>query len=144
MNNVVTFQDLLNMPSKKHYEPLDYRCFDYWNYFDSELSSYDKQRMINEGRIETKYIKCHCYDGRRTWELGYITFDAKPAFFFYAYGRDGYGKAIMDESNTYELTKYIKSLVHFEDYEIDKIYSLDDDATWITEFYGQSLFGEFG
>lgn len=143
----VTFNDLLKMPIELEQIGLDHRMFFNWNFFDDEYSSrLSYNRMNDEARIKTKFIKNFCFDGRRTWELGYITFDDKPVFFFNASGRDGcdnYGRAIINQSLLDDLEKYIISLCDFEDWEIENEYSLDDDATWMTNFYQQSLFDEF-
>lgn len=143
----VTFNDLLNMPIEKEEIGIDNRMFYHWKFFDDEYSHrIDSTRLEQDARVKVKFIKNFCFDGRRTWELGYLTFDDKPVFFFYASGRDGcdtYGRAIVDDVLSNELEKYIISLCSFEDWEIEKSYALSDDATWITEFYQQSLFDEF-
>lgn len=144
----VTFNDLLKMPVVEVENIIHYRCFYYWKFFDDELelSSDENAIVIKEDRVKTKFIKNHCFDGRRTWELGYITFDDQPVMFFYAYGRDGldgYGKAMINDHLYRDLIQYMKSLKDNEDFESDHIYDLDDDATWCTNFYGQSLFEEF-
>lgn len=143
----VTFTDLLNMPVEIVENTIDYRCFQYWKFFSHDINErVNEPKLRDECRTKTHFIKHHCFDGRRTWELGYVTFDNQPAFFFQAYGReglDGYGKAIVVQQTYEDLITYLNSLCTYEDYEVDINYSLYDDATWITNFYGQSLFGEF-
>ena len=145
--NKVTFADLLKMPIESESIGFDHRMFYYWKFFDDNYSArMDNELLINQARVKTKVIKNFCFDGRRTWELGYLTFDDVPVFFFYAGGRDGcdtYGRAIVDDVLSNELEKYIISLCSFEEWEIDQTYTLDDDATWMTNFYQQFLFDEF-
>lgn len=140
MENKITFSDIFNMPVVESENGIHYRCFYHWKYFDEDINyRLDTDAVIEQGRVKTCFVKKHCFDGRRTWELGYITFDGQPVMFFYAYGRDGvdgYGNAIVNESLRDDLIKYLKSLCDYEDYELETICTLNDDATWMTNFYG--------
>lgn len=143
----VTFNELLSMTIERTENKLDYRFFQYWKFLDEDLGDrYNSERLEDEKRVKVNYIKDFCFDGRREWVLGYVMFDGHPTFFFYAYGRDGvdgYGHAVVDMPMMDTLNHYIKSLCTFEDYEITSVYNIDDDATFLTSFYGQSLFDEF-
>lgn len=144
----VTFNELLNYEPEKVVYDIDYRMFDYWYFLDEGLRwNYDNEKLISEERVKTSYIKNFCFDGRREWILGYLSFDEKPVMFFYAYGRDGcdgYNNTIVNEVEYDNFNKYLKSLVLNKDLDPEQNTNLlSDDATWMTSFYDQSLFDEF-
>lgn len=146
---MTTFNDLLKLPVERVINGFDYRMTsNYWNFFKDkkQYDRYDNAALEDQDRVKTHYIKSHSFDGTREWNLGYLMFDDKPVMFFYSYGRggtDGYGNAIVNSVLLSELDSYINTLCEWEDYEIESVYSLSDDANWITKFYDQDLFDAF-
>lgn len=141
----LTFGDLLAMDVVRVSNDVDYRCFDYWHILPEDLRyNYDQDKLIESERVETKYIRETCFDGRRTWELGYTTFDGNVAFFFAGWGRDGidgYKHRIYGDGSTYNnLVGYIKSLCPAETENFTDPNVCDDDqADGFTTFYGLKL-----
>ena len=144
----VTFNDLLKYEPEKVVYDIDYRMFSCWHFLDEDLRwNYNNEKLISEGRVKTSYIKSFCFDGRREWILGYLSFDEKPIMFFYAYGRDGcdgYNNTIVNQFEYDNFSKYLKSLSQDDNTVSEQnTNTLTDDATWMTSFYDQSLFDEF-
>lgn len=95
-------------------------------------------------RIEIKYLKDFCYDGRRTWTLGYVEFDGTAIMMFNRAGREGddhYDAAYFDKEKVVEMTTYLLSLI--EEPSDFKVSSLEDDAGSFEEFYGDSIHSPF-
>lgn len=143
----VTYSDLLKFKPEEVMHDIDYRMFSFWHFLDEEIRfNFDNEKLILEERVTTSYIKNFCFDGRREWVLGYLSFDNKPIMFFYAYGRDGcdgYGNVIVNKFEYDIFLEYLKSLLNDNTVVKTEVVSLTDDATWMTSFYGQSLFDEF-
>lgn len=86
----MSFLDIIQLPVEHITFELSSRFFDDWYIFPEDLAhQYDEAAIQEQSRICVKYIKNHCYDGRRTWELGYIEFDHKPFVVFSGAGRVG-------------------------------------------------------
>lgn len=95
-------------------------------------------------RIEIKYLKDFCYDGRRTWTLGYVEFDGTVVMMFNKAGREGddhYDAAHFDKEKVVEMTTYLIGLI--EEPSDFKVASLEDDAQLFEEFYGDSIHTPF-
>lgn len=95
-------------------------------------------------RIEFKYLKDFCYDGRRTWTLGYVEFDGTMIMMFNRAGREGddhYDAAYFDKQKVVEMTTYLIGLI--EEPSDFKVSSLEDDAGPFEEFYGDSIHTPF-
>lgn len=145
--NPPTFANLMSLPSTLHDEPFDYRMFDYWNFFGNNFDKYEYDLSSVE-ELETRYIKKFEFDGRRSWEMGYVLFRGNPAFFFYANGRDGCDGYSIYKFDEYIIEKIVallnekyKNLPDWE-FDEDKPVSLNDPAP--TSQYGYDLlYNEF-
>lgn len=97
-------------------------------------------------RVTIKYLKEHCYDGRRVWELATVWLDGSPVMIIQNAGREGDDHSeryITDKEKFLEMCNYLLSLIHIEDpVQVDAI-NPDEELSDLTYFYGQSLFGKF-
>lgn len=100
--------------------------------------------LMDVPRIEVKYIKDFCYDGRRTWTLGYVEFDGVVVMMFKKAGREGddhYDAVYFDKEKVVEMTTYLLGLIE-EPSEFETT-SLEDDSDSFEEFYGDSIHTPF-
>lgn len=140
--NPPTYADLLKYPYEVLDEPLPYSCFGDWNTF-GDIGDFCYQypnKLKDQGLCETRSIKSFCFDGRRTWELGYILYKGEPILFYYGAGResrDSYGHTIVNESLYNELCNYLIKLSKEEQGLEQDIGSLNDTA--YINFYGHNL-----
>jgi len=102
---------------------------------------YDKCQ--EEERIEIKFYKDFCFDGRRTWTLGSIWFEGKPLMVFRNAGREGidhYSRFITNQELYHDMVAYLRSFCIDQDLEV---YDPDEDIEDLESFYGNTLDGEF-
>lgn len=132
------YKELLKQPIQHTISGLDHRWHS-WNWFDDDINDYlNLYKLTYFGSVKTHYIKQKCFDGTRTWELGYVTYDGKPCLFFYAYGRngmDGYGSVRVNEHYD-EFEEYAKQCCEYDDFIEHSVCTLDDSCDGIMEFYG--------
>lgn len=106
----------------------------------------DYGRIKDQTRIKINYLKDHCFDGRRVWQLYYVTFDEKLVMFCNNAGREGddhYSRKVFDKELYLQMLEYIKTFIEdgFED--VDDLGTTEDDASAFFEFYGNRLSGHF-
>lgn len=113
----------------------------------------------NNDTIKLHFFEDFCYDGRRVWQLFYVTFHDKPIMICHAAGREGSDLVafrVFELSAFSELVMFIAEQRNFQDNdyfkpdELNKIrhlisitditlVSLNDDATSFINFYGNKL-----
>ena len=99
----------------------------------------------NADRIVVNYLEDFCYDGRRTWTLGYVQFDGYTIMVFKNAGREGddhYGSRVFDVSRFREMEYYLRDLIEIPEPEVAQT-SLDADAGDFEEFYSDSIHTPF-
>lgn len=109
------------------------------------IDSYYGLEDKNE-KVEIKYYKDHCFDGRRTWTLASVWYDNSPIMVIQNAGREGDDHRVRFITNNKgydEMLQYISSLIEFDNEVKNDLYNADDDIETLTRFYGHSL-GENG
>lgn len=104
---------------------------------------------VTTDRVVVKYIKNHCFDGRRIWRLGTVWFDGEPVMVIQNAGWEGDEhrcRFITDESRFIEMCKHIHNLWD-EGLNLDHLCTIhtpeEDFGDKLTTFYGYSLGGQF-
>lgn len=117
----------------------------YYNHIP-EIDEYGNLYHIKTPRIEIKYLKDWCYDGRRVWRLATVWFWDKPVMIIQNAGREGddhHARFITDPKQYKEMIQYIIALMEIPEPELEDVYKPDEDIEGLTEFYDQSLDGYF-
>jgi len=96
-------------------------------------------------KVEFKIYKDFDFDGRRGWFLASMWFEGKPVMIIQNAGReldDHSNSFISDESAYREMVKYIQTLIPID---VDEVITVEGDTDYpqLTEFYGNSLDGQF-
>ena len=144
----MTFEELLALPVKK--SDKDANCLMGGGYYshiamDDPLGHGWYEEWENVPRVDIHYLEDFCYDGRRTWTLGYVQLDGHTVLMFKNAGREGddhTGYVVFDKSRFRELQLYLKDLVdiHQEDVTVT---SLLADAGNFEKFYGDTIHTPF-
>jgi len=95
-------------------------------------------------RIEVRFIKDWCYDGRRVWQLASVWFDGSPCMVVQNAGREGddfSNRFITNRGVFSAMIEYIRKQTEQDD-EVNETDS-DRPEPLLTEFYSQSLNGVF-
>lgn len=147
----MNFNDLLQYPIER--ESYDFlQLIGYTYNHVPEIDQYDFMGGIDynaigeQRRIKIHFLKDHCFDGRRVWQLYYVTIDDNLVMFCSNAGREGddhYSRRIFDKDSYLELVKYMKSFCKDGEQEIGDLTDLEDDASGFYEFYGNRLDGYF-
>lgn len=117
----------------------------YYNHIP-EIDEYAEFYHIETPRIEIKYLKDWCYDGRRVWQLATVWFWNKPVMIIQNAGREGDDhrvRFITDPEQYKLMIEYIIALMEIPEPKLEDVYKPDEDIDGLTEFYGQSLDGYF-
>lgn len=157
MSSIITFRELLEQPTQLVTDA----SFDVHGYLYTHLShlidiSYD---LNDDKLIKVHVLKDFCYDGRRVWQLYYVTFKEQLVMFCYSAGREGhdsYSNRIFDlsifidmvfhiaeQQDYYDVEEYKK--IKFESIKerIDEAdiltTSLDENAGDFISFYSNKL-----
>lgn len=110
-----------------------------WDDIPPEAKSYNP-------RLELRYYKQHCFDGRRTWVLASVWFDSAPVMIIQNAGREGddhHRRFITDPERYTQLIGYLHSLAEKKPVDLSDVVPLDQDIKGLTEFYGNQLDGHF-
>lgn len=97
-------------------------------------------------RIQIRYIKDHCYDGRRTWTLATVWLDHNPVMIIQNAGREGDDHSrrfITDRARFIDMCVYIRSLINENDPSGIEEIDPDEEMSDLTCFYGRSLYDSF-
>lgn len=96
-------------------------------------------------RIEVRFIKDWCFDGRRVWQLASVWFDGSPCMIVQNAGREGddfSDRFITNRDAFFAMIDYIRQQT--KQYEDVKEVDPDRPEPMLTEFYSNSLNGVFG
>ena len=96
-------------------------------------------------RVEIRTLKFFDFDGRRFWKLSTVFFDGNPVMVIQNAGREGddHSKRFITDTNLFmSMGKFIKSLIKSGN-ELPEQVDCNMDIPELTEFYGNSLHGEF-
>jgi len=95
-------------------------------------------------RIEIRYYKDHCFDGRRIWRLCAAYLDGKPFMIMQNAGREGddyYARFVTDPDIYKTAVAYVQSLVSPEVSKVIKdVVDPAVDIPSLTSFYNESLY----
>jgi hypothetical protein len=98
-------------------------------------------------RVEIRILKDFNFVGRRGWKLFTIWFDGQPVMICQAAGReldDHQARYITDKSRFIEMMNYVKSLLPFDDTQLDDdVIESDVDMPELSNFYNCTLDGKF-
>ena len=97
-------------------------------------------------RVEVRYLKDFCFDGRRVWILASVWFDGKPVMIIQNAGREGsdHERRFLTDTSTYkEMVGYIQSLLSSVTEDDLVITDPDSEVPDLDKFYGHSLSSEF-
>jgi hypothetical protein len=101
---------------------------------------------LKNDKIEIKYYKNHCFDGRRVWILASVWYEGKPVMIIQNAGREGddHSKRFITDKETYiEMVNYIKTLILPVFSEKEDVYDKEEEIEGLDSFYGYSLNGHF-
>ena len=97
-------------------------------------------------KVEIRYIKNHCYDGRRVWILATVWFEGIPVMAIQNAGREGDDFSRMFVTNEDQYCNMVNYLKQFQTGEGDyplPIYDPNEVRSDLTNFYNQGLQDEF-
>lgn len=142
-------KDLYNMDVESSTKSLSPLTGSYYN-FVPEINTDDTWLGgLENDKVVIKTVKCFYYDHRRLWLLQTVWYDNKPVMIIQNAGREGddHTERFITDISTYKnMIEYINSLiVHNDNYTTSMNDYIDDheNIESLTNFYGQSLFGEF-
>jgi len=117
----------------------------YYNHVE-EIGTQLMLHNVENDRVEVRFLKDYCFDGRRVWQLATVWFDEKPVMITQNAGREGddYAKRFITDAVAFvEMCQYIKSLLKVEPLvSVDPV-DPDEDVEGLTKFYGNELGGIF-
>lgn len=141
----MNFKELMDYPVEK----VEKDCNVLFGYYYNHVDGIDRwslnEDFQNQDKIKIHYLKDFCFDGRRVWQLYYVTFEDSLVMFCKNAGREGddhSGKAVINSDVYIEMLKYIKSFEKI-DFEADYQSNLEEDASEFISFYGNTLDGYF-
>lgn len=99
---------------------------------------------LESSRIQIKYHKNHCFDGRRVWILASVWLDNKPVMIIQNAGREGddWVRRIVTDHQLYtDMVEHIQSILPTQDHTKDDVVDPDVDTDDLISFYGYRLDG---
>lgn len=112
-------------------------------FLGSDKISAIQEQLTWSQKVQIKYYKKHCFDGRRVWILASVWFDGSPVMIIQNAGREGDDWAerfITDPHQYVQMVKYINSLIPFEVDERDAdVVNPNKEIRNLTAFYNYSL-----
>ncbi len=96
-------------------------------------------------RIEIRFLKDWCFDGRRVWQLATVWFEGKPVMVTQNAGREGDDHSerfVTDADGLMAMCSHIKQLIQIEGGR-PTVVGADEQVAGLTEFYGNKLEGHF-
>lgn len=139
----MTPNELYKTKAESETSDLDEICGFYYNHVP-EAGEDEGWQYQGTGRVKIKNIKYFSYDERRIWRLATVWFDDIPVMVIQNAGREGDDHSkrfVTDSESLLKMADHLRSLVYVNE-EI-KTVDCDSDITELTEFYNQSLTGEF-
>jgi hypothetical protein len=100
---------------------------------------------VKTERVEIRFIKDFCFDGRRVWQLATVWLDSKPVMIVQNAGREGddySARFITDATLFREMCQHIKELLPVDQNYIEEICS-NTKTEGLIEFYGNHLDDNF-
>lgn len=157
MTSYISFKDVLEQPV----QTVLVDDYDVEEHLSGQLCDIvDIPRNFNSnGSIKLHFFEDFCYDGRRVWQLFYVTFHDKPVMICHAAGREGsdvVASRVFDLSVFSDMVMFIAEQRDFYDIdslknnELNKVRHLisitdttlvspTDDATSFINFYSNKL-----
>ena len=157
MSSIITFRELLEQPIQLVTD----KSFDVHDYLYVHLSHLiDIPYDFNADKaVKVHVLQDFCYDGRRVWQLYYVTFKEQLVMFCYAAGREGQDSYSSRIFNVQALTDMVFHIAEKQDYydieeykkiEFESIYkriheaaigttSLDEKANDFINFYSNKF-----
>jgi hypothetical protein len=120
MQSYISFKELLEQPVQSIVSDDD-DVEDYLSIQIGELVDFPRNFKNNEA-IKIHIFEDFCYDGRRVWQLFYVTFKDKIVMACYAAGREGqdsYSARVFDLEAFSEMVMFIAEQRDF--YDIEKL-----------------------
>lgn len=107
-----------------------------WEYIGHK---YDLTIIPDDFPIEVKYLKRHCFDGRRTWVLAIGYWKETPFIIYKNYGRDNDEYTESYITNYKVMDDFVDNLNKYRIIETHERLDIKEDKEILIEFYGANL-----
>lgn len=146
---MTTFKELMENPIESVDNDFCVLMGCYYNHLEEDIDQYrmDYDKIKAQDRVEIRYYKDWCYDGRRVWKLYSVWLDGELVMMCKNAGREGddhSGRAIFNKELYVQLVQYIKTFEYptVQD-DIGDCVNLEDNADHFETFYSETLKGYF-
>lgn len=134
-----TLREVLKAPRSSFAYDVWHEWVEFLNVEDLQSYSYiDRDEITRSKRVRTDYLVDYCFDGRRTWTFGIVSFDDEPVLVYQRAGREGDDfkrSFLVSKAQKTKLVAFLRSMLTSEEEEAD----LDNVDVTLCRFYGNEL-----